>query len=46
MRIIHCPSERSRQFHSLIALMLEALELKGTERVLEVGTGSGYAGQS
>ena len=27
----------------IVALMLEALELKGTERVLEVGTGSGYA---
>ncbi len=26
----------------MIALMVEALELKGTERVLEVGTGSGY----
>jgi protein-L-isoaspartate(D-aspartate) O-methyltransferase len=23
-------------------MMIEALELKGTERVLEVGTGSGY----
>jgi protein-L-isoaspartate(D-aspartate) O-methyltransferase len=27
----------------MVALMVEALELKGTERVLEVGTGSGYA---
>jgi protein-L-isoaspartate(D-aspartate) O-methyltransferase len=27
----------------IVALMLEALELKGMERVLEVGTGSGYA---
>jgi protein-L-isoaspartate(D-aspartate) O-methyltransferase len=27
----------------IVALMLEALELKGAERVLEVGTGSGYA---
>jgi protein-L-isoaspartate(D-aspartate) O-methyltransferase len=27
----------------IVALMVEALELKGTERVLEVGTGSGYA---
>jgi protein-L-isoaspartate(D-aspartate) O-methyltransferase len=27
----------------ILALMVEALELKGTERVLEVGTGSGYA---
>ena len=27
----------------MVALMAEALELKGTERVLEVGTGSGYA---
>jgi protein-L-isoaspartate(D-aspartate) O-methyltransferase len=27
----------------IVALMLEALELKGTERVLEVGAGSGYA---
>lgn len=26
----------------IVALMLEALELTGTERVLEVGTGSGY----
>jgi len=26
----------------IVALMLEALELKGYERVLEVGTGSGY----
>lgn len=26
----------------IVALMTEALELKGTERVLEVGTGSGY----
>src|SRR6266478_8374557 len=26
----------------MVALMAEALELKGTERVLEVGTGSGY----
>lgn len=26
----------------IVALMLEMLELKGTERVLEVGTGSGY----
>ena len=26
----------------IVALMLEALELAGTERVLEVGTGSGY----
>jgi protein-L-isoaspartate(D-aspartate) O-methyltransferase len=26
----------------VVALMLEALDLKGTERVLEVGTGSGY----
>jgi len=26
----------------IVALMLELLELKGTERVLEVGTGSGY----
>jgi protein-L-isoaspartate(D-aspartate) O-methyltransferase len=27
----------------IVALMVEALELKGAERVLEVGTGSGYA---
>lgn len=27
----------------IVARMVEALELKGTERVLEVGTGSGYA---
>jgi protein-L-isoaspartate(D-aspartate) O-methyltransferase len=27
----------------IVALMVEALELTGTERVLEVGTGSGYA---
>jgi protein-L-isoaspartate(D-aspartate) O-methyltransferase len=27
----------------IVALMVEALELKGGERVLEVGTGSGYA---
>ena len=27
----------------IVALMVEALELQGTERVLEVGTGSGYA---
>ncbi|TMA11226.1 MAG: protein-L-isoaspartate(D-aspartate) O-methyltransferase [Deltaproteobacteria bacterium] len=27
----------------MVALMVEALGLKGTERVLEVGTGSGYA---
>jgi protein-L-isoaspartate(D-aspartate) O-methyltransferase len=27
----------------MVALMVEALELKGTERVLEVGSGSGYA---
>ena len=27
----------------IVALMAQALELKGTERVLEVGTGSGYA---
>ena len=27
----------------IVALMVEALELKGTERVLEIGTGSGYA---
>jgi protein-L-isoaspartate(D-aspartate) O-methyltransferase len=27
----------------MVALTVEALELKGTERVLEVGTGSGYA---
>lgn len=27
---------------SLVATMLRALELRGTERVLEVGTGSGY----
>ena len=26
----------------LVALMTEALQLKGTERVLEIGTGSGY----
>jgi protein-L-isoaspartate(D-aspartate) O-methyltransferase len=26
----------------MVALMAQALELKGTERVLEVGTGSGY----
>jgi protein-L-isoaspartate(D-aspartate) O-methyltransferase len=26
----------------IVAIMLEALELKGTERVLEIGTGSGY----
>src|SRR4030043_261682 len=26
----------------IIALMTEALELKGNERVLEIGTGSGY----
>ncbi|HEY49602.1 MAG TPA: protein-L-isoaspartate(D-aspartate) O-methyltransferase [Dehalococcoidia bacterium] len=26
----------------IVAIMTEALELKGTERVLEVGTGSGY----
>jgi protein-L-isoaspartate(D-aspartate) O-methyltransferase len=26
----------------IVALMTEALELKGTERVLEIGTGSGY----
>lgn len=26
----------------IVALMLEALELKGTEKVLEIGTGSGY----
>src|SRR5262249_60389149 len=28
----------------MVALMAEALELKGTERVFEVGTGSGYLG--
>lgn len=27
----------------IVALMLEALQLKGPERVLEIGTGSGYA---
>ncbi|HJV36173.1 protein-L-isoaspartate(D-aspartate) O-methyltransferase [Geomonas sp.] len=27
----------------IVAYMIEALELQGTERVLEVGTGSGYA---
>jgi protein-L-isoaspartate(D-aspartate) O-methyltransferase len=27
----------------MVALMVEAIELKGAERVLEVGTGSGYA---
>ena len=27
----------------MVALMAEALELKGTEKILEVGTGSGYA---
>jgi protein-L-isoaspartate(D-aspartate) O-methyltransferase len=27
----------------MVALMVEALELKGVERVVEVGTGSGYA---
>ncbi|WP_129128490.1 protein-L-isoaspartate(D-aspartate) O-methyltransferase [Geomonas oryzae] len=27
----------------IVAYMIEALELKGTERVLEIGTGSGYA---
>ena len=27
----------------IVALMTEALELKGSERVLEIGTGSGYA---
>jgi protein-L-isoaspartate(D-aspartate) O-methyltransferase len=27
----------------IVALMVQALELKGVERVLEVGTGSGYA---
>jgi protein-L-isoaspartate(D-aspartate) O-methyltransferase len=27
----------------MVALMLEALELEGTERVLDIGTGSGYA---
>jgi protein-L-isoaspartate(D-aspartate) O-methyltransferase len=27
----------------IVALMIQALELKGMERVLEVGTGSGYA---
>jgi protein-L-isoaspartate(D-aspartate) O-methyltransferase len=27
----------------MVARMIEALELKGTERVLEVGAGSGYA---
>ena len=27
----------------IVALMTEALELKGGERVLEIGTGSGYA---
>ena len=27
----------------IVALMVEALELKGAEKVLEVGTGSGYA---
>src|SRR3982750_78533 len=27
----------------VVAAMIEALDLKGTERVLEVGTGSGYA---
>ena len=27
----------------MVALMAQALELKGAERVLEVGTGSGYA---
>ena len=27
----------------IVALMIETLELKGAERVLEVGTGSGYA---
>jgi len=26
----------------IVALMTEALELKGTERILEIGTGSGY----
>ncbi|MBM4463433.1 MAG: protein-L-isoaspartate(D-aspartate) O-methyltransferase [Chloroflexi bacterium] len=26
----------------IVAMMIEALELKGTEKVLEVGTGSGY----
>ena len=27
----------------IVALMVEALELRPTERVLEIGTGSGYA---
>lgn len=27
----------------IVAYMIEALELEGTERVLEIGTGSGYA---
>lgn len=27
----------------IVAYMIEALELRGTERVLEIGTGSGYA---
>src|SRR5829696_8575390 len=27
----------------IVALMIDALELDGTDRVLEVGTGSGYA---
>ena len=38
--LIGCDQTISQPF--IIALMTEALELKGNEKVLEVGTGSGY----
>ena len=40
-----CRSPRDRRFSQpyIVAMMSEALELQGGEKVLEIGTGSGYA---
>ena len=43
--ILRCPSAKGKQPSQpyIVALTVDALELHGGERVLEVGTGSGYA---
>lgn len=41
-RLPNTASQAPVPFTSLVALMVQALELQGDERVLDVGTGSGY----
>lgn len=41
-RAVPIGSEQTISQPYIVALMTEALELKGTEHVLEIGTGSGY----